>query len=408
MLCPLYVTVLGETPKDGRPDQARFAPRDTRSRNVDCARVGQGPCARTVSWEPQIAVGVSRIHKVERKDPRVKTWIGIDVSKDQLDVCLLKDNGKEQSRQFRNDPEGHEKLARWVRSQDLVSAHFCMEHTGGYSMGIALFLADNDLLVSVENPTRIKSFRTAKGTTNKTDKADARTIAHYCRQMEPEPWRASAPEVRQLCALMRRYDDLLRLRQQEKTRQKTPGLAPAVGRSIDEMIAFLNQQIDDLLRRIRKHIDQHPGLKEDLDLLRSIPGIGEIAALWVLAELPSVQQFRAAKVAARFGGLDPQERSSGSSVRGRTHLSKQGNVNLRRALFLPAISAKSCNPIVKDLFDRLLARGNCKMSAIGACMRKLLMLAYGVLKSRRPFDAEFGRDRCRLSTGSTQISLQAA
>jgi transposase len=132
----------------------------------------------------------------------VKTWIGIDVSKDQLDVCLLKDNGKEQARQFRNDPAGHEKLLRWVRSQDLVSSHFCMEHTGGYSMGIALFLADNDLLVSVENPTRIKSFRTAKGTTNKTDKADARTIAHYCRQMEPEPWRASAPEVRQLCALM--------------------------------------------------------------------------------------------------------------------------------------------------------------------------------------------------------------
>ena len=142
-----------------------------------------------------------------------------------------------------------------------------------------------------------------------------------------------------------------------------------------------------LRAQIDGHVDKHPGLSADKELLESIPGIGPMAALWIMAELPHPKQFGSAQAAAAYAGLAPQERRSGTSIKGRTRLSKAGKRQLRRALYMPAVSARRWNPLVRDLYDRLIERGHCKMAAIGACMRKLLMLAYGVLKNRCKFDA---------------------
>lgn len=315
----------------------------------------------------------------------MKGWIGIDVSKDTFDVWLVKENVTSSYKQLKNDPLGWPRLLRWLQSQGVTDLHFCMESTGAHSTGLATFLADQGLYVSVENPTRIKAFGVAIGMLNKTDKADAKTIATYCQKITPKPWRMCSPEVRQLVAYLRRYDDLQRLLIQEKNRLTEPGIIKEVQRSLKQSIRFLQKQMDELMAKIRKHIDQHPGLKEDKKLLETIPGIGEITAMWVLAELPDVEQFTSAQGAAAYAGLNPCERRSGTSVRCRTRLSKAGNRYLRKALYMPVLSATRSNPAVKAMFDRLIAKGKSKMVAIGACMRKLLMIAYGVLKSKIPY-----------------------
>ena len=318
-------------------------------------------------------------------------WIGVDVSKLKLDVCVLRPEGKPLHKEFRNDPAGFSKLSRWILSLDVSSEHYCMESTGSYSDALAHFLAEAGHAVSVENPARIKHFGIGIGRIQKTDKADALTIATYCKMTSPPLWRLSAPEVRELVALLRRLQSLQELLNQEENRLKEPGLIAEVRRSLTQTVRFLKSQIQRLRAQIDDHVDKHPGLSADKELLESIPGIGPMAALWIMAELPHPKQFASAQAAAAYAGLAPMERRSGTSIHGRTRISKAGKRQLRRALYMPAVSARRWNPIVKDLYDRLLARGQSKMAAIGACMRKLLMLAYGVLKSRQKFDAALSK-----------------
>jgi len=317
----------------------------------------------------------------------VNAWIGIDVSKLNLDVCLLRSEGKPLHKEFKNDHSGFSKLARWVKSLGVSSAHYCLEATGSYSDALAHFLAEAGEAVSVENPARIKHFGIGIGKIQKTDKADALTIATYCKMTSPSLWRLSAPEVKELVALLRRLQSLQELLNQEENRLKEPGLIKEVKRSLNQTVRFLKTEIQKLRVQIDEHVSKHPGLKADKELLESIPGIGPMAALWILAELPDPKQFSTAQAAAAYAGLAPQERRSGTSIKGKTRLSKAGKRHLRRALFMPAVSAKRYNPLVKDLYERLISRGLSKMAAIGACMRKLLMIAYGVLKSQKKFDA---------------------
>ena len=128
-----------------------------------------------------------------------------------------------------------------------------------------------------------------------------------------------------------------------------------------------------------------PAPAADRDLLASSPGVGAQTASTVLAELPAVDRVPTAQAAA-YAGLAPREFKSGASVRGRTRLSKAGNARLRKALYLPTLTAVRFNPVLEGFFDRLVAAGQPKMQAVGACMRKLVMLGYGVLKNRTPFD----------------------
>jgi transposase len=176
------------------------------------------------------------------------------------------------------------------------------------------------------------------------------------------------------------------MRVQEKNRLQLPGHAQPVRQSIQETITFLDQQVASLQQQISEHIDNTPGLKADKELLVSIPGIGDIAAQQILAELPEVSQFAGAESVAAFAGLAPQEFRSGKSVHKRTRLSKAGNRHLRQAVYFPAITAIGHNPLVRALYERLIASGKPRMAAVGAAMRKVLMLAYGVLKTRQPFD----------------------
>jgi transposase len=219
----------------------------------------------------------------------------------------------------------------------------------------------------------------------KTDKADAARIARFCRAHRPRPWTPPAQEVATLQALVKRLETLQQMHQMESNRLE--GAAEPVKESLQAVLSTLSEQITRTERLIREHIEQHPGLKEQRDLLQSIPGIGAATAAVLLAELGDVARFTSAKQAVAFAGLCPRLCLSGSSVRGRERLCKQGRSRLRKALYFPAMVGLRHNPALRAMQERLIAKGKRPMVVLGAAMRKLLHLAFGVLKSKKPFDA---------------------
>lgn len=318
--------------------------------------------------------------------PAPAAWVGIDVSQHTLDACLLPaDGGKPRFGAFANDPPGHAALLAWADGLD-PAAGFCLESTGAYGTALATALAEAGRHASVVNPARVKYAGLMRGQGNKTDKADARLIAEYARRERPPAWRPAPADTRELQALVRRRDDLRELAAREKGRLAAPGLSRAARQSVARTVRFLEKEADRLQRQADDLIAASAALRADRDLLRSIPGIGAVTAQAILAELPETGRFASAQQAAAYAGLAPREYRSGSSVRKRTRLSKAGNARLRKALYLPALTAIRFNPLLKALFERLVAAGKARMAAVGACMRKLLMIAYGVLKSRAPFD----------------------
>lgn len=326
--------------------------------------------------------------------PVAEVWIGIDIAKSTFEACLLRPSGKLLVKGFANDAAGFAKMQRWIEA--LAAGRtpaFCMEATGSYYLACAEFLTQAACAVSVVNPHRIKHAGFTYGQGNKTDKADARTLAQYCRKEQPELWRAALPEIRLLTALLRRMDTLQTQHSGELNRLQDPGLLDLVRPSLQASLDFLAGEIARLQQQVQEHIAHHPRLQADKKLLLSIAGIGECTAHWLLAELPDVQQFTCAQDAAAFAGLNPCEYSSGTSVKRRTRLSKRGNVYLRKCLYMPALCAKRFNPCVAALCARLKERGLAPKAIVGAAMRKLLLLAYGVLRSQQPFDPEWNATR---------------
>lgn len=314
-------------------------------------------------------------------------FVGIDISKDTLDACLLLPDGRVKEATFGNDSKGHAALLAWAdRHAKGCPLHFCMEATGPYSEAPAIHLADAGRLVSVVNPTRIKYAGLAWGRSNKTDTADARLIAEYARQEKPAVWQPPSPQVRELQALVRRIDDLTELAAREKCRLSSPALTRPERQSVRRTISFLEKEAAKLRAQADELVGATAPLAADRVLLESIPGIGRQTATTILAELPTVDRLPSAQSAAAYCGLAPREFKSGTSVRRRTRLSKAGNARLRKALFLPTQTAVRFNPLLQGFFERLVRAGKSKMQAIGACMRKLVMICYGVLKNRAPFD----------------------
>lgn len=315
--------------------------------------------------------------------------LGMDVSKARLDVVLLRPGQGAQAASYTNSPAGFRQLAKWLRKRHAGQVHVCLEATGLYGDEVALFLHEEGHTVSVVNPARIKAYAASQLQRNKTDRLDAALIADFCRTQQPPAWTPPDPAWQELRALARHLWDLKEMRQQERNRLEAGVTSATVRHTLQAHIAFIQRQIDELEQHIRDHIDQHPDLKRQRDLLVSIPGLGDLSASLLVAEIGDLQRFDRASQVVAFAGLNPRQRRSGSSVRGQTPLSKTGSATLRRILFLPAITARRHNPLIAPWCDQLAARGKTKMQVIGAAMRKLLVLAYGVLKSRQPFDPAF-------------------
>lgn len=310
--------------------------------------------------------------------------LGVDISKAKFDVALLVAGKVKKTHVFENAPDGFKALSDWLIKQGITSASACMEATGCYGDALATYLYEQGFAVSVVNPAQIRSFSGALLKRVKTDKADAKLIAQFYQQMSPAPWAPPPLHVRELQALVQRLSALMQMERQEHNRMDT---APAVIRpSISTVLATIKTEIKAVEAMIRDHIDHHPDLKNQSELLESIPGIGKATICRVLAFIGDVQRFDHAKELAAFVGLNPTLHQSGSSVRGKPHLSKKGNSVLRQALYMPAIVARRYNPVIKEFADRLKKAGKPNMVIIGAVMRKLLHIIYGVLKSGMPFN----------------------
>ena len=323
-------------------------------------------------------------------DKNVGAIIGLDISKKKFDLALLR-NDKFKHKVFPNTASGHQAVITWLHKNKVETAHLCMESTNIYGENLAGVLHDAGYIVSIVNPARIKGFAQSELARTKTDKTDAALIARFCQAMQPASWIPDPVEIRELKALVRRLEGLTSMRQQEVNRLE---VAPEIiVKDIQHHIAYLDDEIKETKKRIQKHIDNHPDLKQKKTLLESIPGIGETTIPIILSEFAHINRFKNAKCLAAFIGVAPKERQSGSSIRGRTMMSKTGRSQLRKAFFMPALVALRYNPIVIAMKQRLTEAGKSKMAIVGAAMRKLVHLIYGVLKSGVPFDPEYVANR---------------
>lgn len=361
-----------------------------------------GAPAHFVSHKPNGNLGQRQCQRQSLYTRKVKTmneathvisvFVGIDVSKSKLD-CAVLINGKIRSKVVSNDRPGFALLNAWLQERGAVcdSTRLCMEATGPYSEQAALALVDFGWVVSVVNPARIKGFAQSELARNKTDRADAALLARFCAAMRPGVWTPPSPAYRRLRALVERLQALKDMRRQEANRLEAHHASgeTTVLPNVKKHIVWLDKQIAKLQGDVNDHIDGHPELKADAELIASIPGLGEATVAKVLAYAGDLRRFANGKALAAFIGICPRQRQSGSSVRGRTMISRAGHAALRKALYMPGLVALRHNPVLQVFGARMKANGLAPKAVIGAAMRKLAHLIYGVVKSGKPFDANF-------------------
>lgn len=310
--------------------------------------------------------------------------VGIDISKNKFDAARLQD-GKYRHKTFPNTNDGFLAFVAWLATFGLDPVLIAMEATGAYSIPLAKFLADKGFWVSVINPAQVKGFAESELSRAKTDKADAKLIARYAREKQPPRWNPPPPVIYELQLMLRRVEQLIEMIQMENNRLDTAD--PSAESSIKTIIAALEQELEVTREKIRAHIDADPDLSQRRDLLDSIPGIGEATIPHLLVLLSDYHGFLNARQVAAFIGLAPNPNQSGRS--GNPHISKIGDALYRKILYMPAISAWQHNPIIKAFCERLKANGKKGKAIICAAMRKLIHIAFAILKSGKPFDPNF-------------------
>jgi transposase len=300
--------------------------------------------------------------------------LGIDVSKDSLDVHLILTTGSEYGT-FGNNDKGHHRLINWLE-------------TGMYAFPVAEALYAARQQVSVVNPARISAYARSLIARNKTDRFDAASIADFCRTQSLPEWHPPREELRELQALVRLLEDLTGTRQAESNRLKNGVRSAHVAHILQDHICYLDNQIKHIEQLIQLHVDLDDDLARKKQLLLSIPGIGEKTAHILLGEILYFDSFESAKQVAAFAGLNPKQRLSGK-MKGRSAISKIGNAHLRKALYFPAIVARKHNPLIRDFCARMQENRLVSKEVVVAGMRKLLHISFGVLKNDCPFDPHY-------------------
>jgi transposase len=309
-------------------------------------------------------------------------YVGIDVSKASLDVCVLRAGSVRKDRRFSNSALGFSELSKWCSEfAPLTECHFCLESTGTYGLGIASTLSDAGYFVSVENPRFIKHFAIGERMQNKTDKSDAFAIAMYCAKNSPPRWSLGDPALRELDLLLKRISDLGQVVRMESNRLECQYLPQSVRDSICRSVKAMESEIEAVIQEIESKLALLPQIQAMARALFREPGVGELSALRVLAHMGwNPLNFADAQQCAAAAGFNPVRRESGNMI-GLTRISKHGDPAFRSEIYMTALAATSFNPRVKAFYEKLLAKGMTKKAALIACARKLLMLLYGILKA---------------------------
>ncbi|MGB5498792.1 MAG: IS110 family transposase [Maribacter sp.] len=310
-------------------------------------------------------------------------FVGIDISKDTFDTF---DSLRGHS-QFTNDLKGFKSFLK-----SLTIDRYCvMEATGCYHQQLAMFLYGRQLKVSVVNPLVIKRFIQMKLNRVKTDKSDAKMICRYAREQPLDQWKPSPTYINQ-CKELQTITQLY-LKHSTALKNKLHALESR-GQRRSKMISSLKRQLKHLKKEIIILENEMELLiktnEKDLYMrLNTIPGIGNKTAILLIITTNSFKDFENCGQISSYLGLAPNERSSGSSVRGKTRISKTGNPIVRNHLFLCSFTASVHNPQCKALYDRIVAKGKSKKLALIAVCNKLIKQAYGISKSGLPYDENY-------------------
>lgn len=324
------------------------------------------------------------MNKSETFDP-----CGIEVSAEKLHVLWRR--GSQQARcVFANDAAGHAALCEWLRTGS-QTVRVCLESTGLYGLDVTLALSAQECVqVMVANPRAVRHFASALMRRSKTDPLDSEVLADFASRMPFRPWTAPSLAALQLHALARRIATLVQMQTAEKNRQHAAGLSPAlpaaVRRDLARSVRAQQQAIVRLTGEARRVIASEERLAARYALLLTTPGIADASAVQILAELAVLSDDLQVRQWVAYGGLDPRQYTSGSSVQKKTRISKAGNSRLRRALYMPALVAAQHQPHLRAFYRRLLGRGKSKMQSLVAVMRKLLHAIHAMFKTHQPYD----------------------
>jgi transposase len=309
--------------------------------------------------------------------------LGIDVSKDLLDVCLLIDS-RSLFASFSNSKEGIKKLLSWTRKHGASASNVVLEATGHYSDLATFCLHEAGLHVHLANPRRIKDYARSLGRRNKTDQVDAQIIAGFGASRSLPAWQPPAQEQQLLRSLVRRLDDVEALCRAEKNRLHAAADQPFVKNSLNRILKALEKECAALEAQIKKLIASTPSLNDDIQRLCQIEGIGLRSARWLCAELP--RHLPNARAAAAWLAVTPRIRQSGTSMRSTAPLGHDGNRYLRRVLYMASVVARHHNPRLKTFADRLIQNGKSKLAVLFAVLHKLIKIAFSILKNHSSYD----------------------
>lgn len=315
---------------------------------------------------------------------------GLDVSAQELVVMVRRDGKTEAPRSFANSRAGHEELRRYL-TRGGQRVRVCLESTGLYGLDAALALqADTRIALMVANPRAVKDFARALLQRSKTDALDTWMLLEYAARMPFRPWQPPTPAALQISALARRIHALTQQSTMEKNRlhalSATATSLPVIVQDLRRSLRGLETAIAKLSRAAHKILAATPALERRFQLLQSAPGIGPLSALQLLGELVLIPANCDVRQWVAYAGLDPRHYDSGSSVHKPARISKVGNRHIRRALYMPALTAVRCSVHLRALYQHLQTRGKCKMVALVAVMRKLLHAIFGMFRHDAVFN----------------------
>ncbi len=298
-----------------------------------------------------------------------KVYIGIDVSKDSLDVAVY---ASDKQWRYSNDPVGIASLCKMLVKLGPTLVVF--EATGGYELPLYVALGEAGLPAALVNPRQIRDFARSMGKLAKTDAIDARVIAQFANaapDLKPKP----IPDTQVLKKIFTRHNQLVEMITMESNRLK--GADQDLKEGIESHIAWLKRELDDVDGKLRSHVEQDPVYREKDSLLQSTPGVGPTVSAALVAELPELGSLNRRQIAALVG-VAPLNRDSGMHRGKRIVWGGRGRV--RAALYMATLTATRFNPVIRSFYTRLLAAGKAKKVALTACMRKLLTILNAMLK----------------------------
>ena len=335
-----------------------------------------------------------------------KQSVGIDVGKDEFYARILR-QAKDKpgfhkhfgNRKFPNTAAGFRQFQVWLDKyvDRNVALTMAMEATGVYHEALAYFLHENGYRVAIELPTKIKAFAKSLNQQSKTDSVDAEVIAQLAIERELRAWTPPTKSMRQLKSLTRQLQAITEARTVAKNQLHavTHSARPLkmVCKRYQQIIALYDKQIATIEREIDRLRAKDRPLDELLELLVSIPGVGLKTAAIITAETGGFQLFETRNQLVKYAGMDIKERQSGTSIRGKSKMSKVGNARIRRALYMPSLHYVNKEGVFGRLYERVLRRTGIKLKALVAVQRKLLIVMYAVVKNQRPYHPDLHEQR---------------